>query len=372
MTDQAAFTQAWTDAQQQFWKNWMEMGQTAMKQQGITPNWEEGMALWLKNIEALIPAENRDTFQRFVEQGKHYFQFNEALLKNLQSMSAGNAGPEQWQQFWEQTLAGLRSNMGQFTNLGGFYDPIQQWQKFASSTAPMPGMDWMTGSDWMKNFANMPGMSGMPNMGNMGNMGNWQEQAQKMLGMPGVGYTREWQEDMQKMARLWMEHQQASQEYAEALSKVGSDTVNRLQSKLMSLTGSENPVSTLRELYDLWVDCAEDAYAELVNSDEYSQINARLVNTLMAYKQQARRMIDDTLGMMNMPTRRELDSVHKRLHDVKKQQNAAPDVSGLQAEVAALRQELAELKAANPEPAPRKTTTTRSTTSKKTSTSATK
>lgn len=60
-----------------------------------------------------------------------------------------------------------------------------------------------------------------------------------------------------------------------------------LQDKLIKMVELDQTVETLREFYNLWVDCSDQAHAETVRSEEYSQINARMINSLMRFRQQA-------------------------------------------------------------------------------------
>ncbi|MFO1435427.1 MAG: poly(R)-hydroxyalkanoic acid synthase subunit PhaE [Gammaproteobacteria bacterium] len=44
-----------------------------------------------------------------------------------------------------------------------------------------------------------------------------------------------------------------------------------------------------------------------------------MVNALMRVKGQMRTMVDDVLGALNMPTRREMNTVLKRQHELKRE-----------------------------------------------------
>ena len=355
------FNQAWMESQKQYWEAWGKLARDTMAQAPQAqqaPHLTQGLEFWWNTVAPMVPEQGREVFQRFVEQGKQYLQFNEQFLKNLQNMSQVPTTPEAWQKFWEQSMGSLQDNMGKMP-LGGehmawMWNPVmEQWRKTATQLSRMP----------THNLLNMS-LDGYPNMSIPG-MDEYQKNMDRMLAMPGVGYTREWQEQSQALARLWMAHQQAYRDYNEIFSRVGVNTVKRFQDKIMALSGSENPVSTLRELYDLWVDCAEDAYAEMVNTEEYSQANARLVNTLMAWKREGRQMLDETLSMLGLPSRRELDSVHKRLHQLRKQQHTGGDTA-MKAELEALRAEVEALKQhSGGSPAPARRTATRKTTAAK-------
>ena len=74
----------------------------------------------------------------------------------------------------------------------------------------------------------------------------------------------------------------------------------------------QKAITTVRELYDLWVECSEEVYAKNVLTDEYAEMHGEMVNALMALKHQGAQMMDDLAGALNMPTRQEMDTIHLR------------------------------------------------------------
>ena len=110
--------------------------------------------------------------------------------------------------------------------------------------------------------------------------------------------------------------------------------MERFEQKLKALASDGKSVGTARELYDLWVDCCEDVYGEYVATDEYAELHAELVNTLMQVKRHAGALTDEFLGAMNMPTRREVNTLHRRLHETRREGKT------LAAEIAAIKEQM--------------------------------
>ncbi len=165
--------------------------------------------------------------------------------------------------------------------------------------------------------------------------------AERLLDLPGLGYTRQWQEQWQKLGRLTLDYHQAWEAYAAAFRPLAADALERLQRRLADRAGRGEPVSTLRELYDLWVDASEEAYLELVSTDAYARVHGRITNALMALKSHARTMMDDAAGAAGLPTRAGFDTLQQRHQELRR------EVASLRAgaaDVAALREELAELR----------------------------
>jgi hypothetical protein len=88
-------------------------------------------------------------------------------------------------------------------------------------------------------------------------------------------------------------------------------------------------ITSLREVYDLWVDAGEAAYSEFVLTEEYAAIYGRLVNALMALKHHSQNLVDEAVGAANLPTRRDILTLQCRQQEARRQ-------------IAALRTELGE------------------------------
>ena len=75
----------------------------------------------------------------------------------------------------------------------------------------------------------------------------------------------------------------------------------------------EDELSSLKEVYDYWVNCAEDAYYENVMTDEYSFDFGEMINSQADFKIKLTALIDRFLEMLNIPNRRELNGVIQQL-----------------------------------------------------------
>jgi anti-sigma-K factor RskA len=69
-------------------------------------------------------------------------------------------------------------------------------------------------------------------------------------------------------------------------------------------------------------------------TDEYTELHGRLVNALMRVKQRMSVIVDEYLGAMNMPTRRELRTLQDRV------QEARRETKRLRSELDALKKQL--------------------------------
>jgi class III poly(R)-hydroxyalkanoic acid synthase PhaE subunit len=357
-TDFSDWTALWGDAQQKYWQSWMDLARQAgtPKPDPAPHPWLQGFDQWARLVAGAAPAESRDWVSKLSDVNRGYLQMAENLWKMLSAAPALPQTPEAWRdavtaslkQMQDGFAAGLGAGKDPWAGFATFWGmPMDNWKRVYSACSAMPG-------DMEKAFRSF-------------SAGESPEQAvQRLFSMPTVGYTREWQAEVQRWQQLWMEHGEAVRAYGKVLAAITADSAERLSKKLADLAAEEKTPATLRDFYNLWVDAGEEAYAEAALKPEFTGGQARLVNTLMAVKRHEQKMVDEVLGSLNMPTRRELDTSHRRVHALQRQvwqlQDALDDsgiaalrkeLASLTAEVAALRGE-AEAPALEKRPAPRR------------------
>jgi class III poly(R)-hydroxyalkanoic acid synthase PhaE subunit len=110
--------------------------------------------------------------------------------------------------------------------------------------------------------------------------------------------------------------QRAATRVSELLSAVATDAVDKLLAALAGPEASGPPVTSLRQLHDLWVECAERSYATAVHSEDFAAAQAELLAALVEMRFEQRRQIEEWARAFNLPTRSEIDAIHKRLHEL--------------------------------------------------------
>jgi class III poly(R)-hydroxyalkanoic acid synthase PhaE subunit len=331
MTDSNPFSpESWLDAQRKYWDAWIDMtrqagGATAASQAADNP-WATALEQWWKAVSPMTSGSApllQDFFDKLIGMGKSYFSMAERVAGMPgEGQKAGDAVSD-WLDQMRKAFGAWGASLGtqqdpQMRDFMSFWDmPLDTWQRTVSSFSPFPG-------DVLK-AVHPEGADAMA--------GDMREHLDRFLSMPGVGYSRESQEQYQQLARLMLDYQKAMQDYAIALSKVGVKSTDRFQEKLAEVTASGEPVSSLRAFYDLWVDACEEVYGDFAMTGEYSEMYGEMVNALMAVKHHGSLLVDEMLESMNMPTHREINTLHRRLHEMRR------DYRVLRSEVEQLRDE---------------------------------
>ena len=341
MSDAEQWSQVWLETQRQYWEtlfDWSRQAAGSVMNAADKPEFAGGLDPWWKAVSENLTGEARDSYKRVFDAGRNYFDMGE-MFWNI-AREAQSAG-EDWRRGLEKSLEEFKTALQEHTG-----EASDAWSGFARGWG-LSGDAWR---DFMKSLGQSPvhveDLTGL----NAGEAWN------RMMRMPALGYTREWQEEMQQWALLSADYAKAAQEYASLLHATNGKAVDLLGRRLVDLAQKGESPTTLRGMYDLWVDCGEEAYAELAVNDDYLQAQGNLTNAMMRLKQHERVMLESVLGAMQIPGRRELDTALCRLQETRRELRDLRDLiedagtDHLQAEIAELRAELRALKSIQEHP----------------------
>lgn len=93
-------------------------------------------------------------------------------------------------------------------------------------------------------------------------------------------------------------------------------------------------LTTIRKLYDLWIECAEQAYAATVHTDDFCRTQAELVNVTTSLLLEQRRQVESLAPMLGVVTRSEVDALRR---EMKRMQTEPRPASGRRASKGARR-----------------------------------
>jgi hypothetical protein len=171
------------------------------------------------------------------------------------------------------------------------------------------------------------------------------EDLHKNLNLPAFGPAREHQERSQRLLQALADLQQCMAQYHALLARAGRRAAERLESRLAEHSEPGRQIESLRSLYDLWVDAAEEAFQEVALSPEYRSVYGALVNAQSRVRHESQAQTEVLVREMGLPTRSEVATLGQRLHEVRRTLRTQ---AGLADEVAALRTELDALKRSRP------------------------
>jgi len=295
----------------QYWDTWFDAQRKAMEEQtktfaGIQSQWGDFFKQWQTTACGSTPQQGPAMFRdMFCKAGENFIQMMEQFYQSTGKSQAPADAAKSWmssmQKMMEQTLQ----------SSGMPFDPAQNFQKFMSQFGGA-----FTGgpASWASAFKN-------PFFGDMAS-----HQATSSLfdpfgfyaSIPGIGYTREKQEQANKLYKLFVDYEAKMREYNAEMTKVGLQALHRFNDYLHNPPADAAPLESLKQIYAKWVDVCEEVYAKYAVSDDYTRLYGDTVNALMAFKKQLHAVTDDMADQFNLPTRSEVDSLHQRVQELRR------------------------------------------------------
>ena len=275
----------------QYWGMWGDAARTAtpgaggfgsMGSMGGLQGFRDAMDGWTRNVGAGSSGAN-DVLGHFNRQSQHWY----GQMQQVAAQFAGqNHNARDVAEAWRKLIGGNGSELFQ-SLFDGMQGPgLQQLQQWSDAAAP-----------WLQSM---------------------NKEAATTLGMPTFGFAREHQERLQGLGRAQLDWQQALGAYHALLGKVSQDAFSRFESKLIDREEPGRQVGSVRALFDLWVDAAEEAYAESALSLEYRHAYGTLVNAQMRMRNAIQSIMEQNATSAGLPGRAELDSAHRKIAELER------------------------------------------------------
>jgi class III poly(R)-hydroxyalkanoic acid synthase PhaE subunit len=274
------------EATRQIWSAWGDMMRGAGAPAAVPP-WNDPAAWWAQMGRAARPEPPNPAealLHRFREQAGGWF----GQMQQLASQFAGrNASATEIAAAWKQALGGNAA--GAFTDV------------FA--TMSRPGQQGM--ETWIAQMR--------PILGFVQSMQGGQPDARAWMGLPAFGFAREHQERWQQLALAQVEHQDRSRDFAELMADAAQRAFVKFEEKLAARSEPGKQIESTRALFDLWIDAAEDAYAEIALSERFREAYGALVDAQMRLRAAVQREVEQFGQLLGTPTRTEVDSAHRKI-----------------------------------------------------------
>ncbi len=231
MTDQANsyddWARTWLQSQHQAWQEWL--GGNAAEAPGADPT--AALTAWLGEEGSALGAE---VGARLVAQGQQFLQLAESLGESLAEQAQGGTETD-WQAVFDDTFARVRAalvpdEVGESHPVGALGGLLQEWQKMAAR-----------------------------------------------IGLPATPAA-----DAGPAATTYVT---ALHAYGAQLADIQRDALERLQQELNDQHAAGAAVTSLRALYDLWVDASEAAYAEQATTPAFVSAQSGLAHAFCRLQQ---------------------------------------------------------------------------------------
>lgn len=276
---------------QQYWSALTDAMRSAGGASRPQDPWRAAMDSWSQFAGGGPRNDASDAVERFSTQARQWL----GAMQQVAGQFAGrNAGAGEIASAWKDALGGGNVFAGLFEGLGGRgQSGFDQWY---AQIAPM--MNAFSGN---------------------GLIGGLREESLSWLRMPAFGLNREHQERWQALAEAQLDLQRKNDDYATLMQEAGKDAFERFERKLAERSEPGRQLQSARALFDLWIDAAEEAYAEIALSPRFRRIYGDLVNAQMRVRAGVQREIERIGDLFGLPGRTEVDAAHRRIAELERQ-----------------------------------------------------
>lgn len=268
----------------QYWNAWGDaMRAGPAPTQPNVPGWNEAVAWWsqlAKGVPGVGGGHDgiNDAVERFNSQARSWF----GQMQQVAAQFAGkDAAAADIAAAWKQALGGGGAN------------------PFADMFKGMQGPGQHGIEQWMEQVG--PMLQGM------------QRDGRSWLGLPAFGFAREHQERWQELAQAQLDAQEKSNAYNALMAEAVQQAFKRFEDKLAERSEPGRQLASARALFDLWIDAAEDAYAEIALSPRFREVYGEYVNSQMRVRAAVQREVEQTSALLGVPTRSEVDSAYRKI-----------------------------------------------------------
>ena len=176
---------------------------------------------------------------------------------------------------------------------------FEQWLRLSQSAGT-----WFTAAG-----APPPGAPGSP-----GEAGPWWS-----FGLPPLGPAAAQSGDAQRVLELLATLARLQGQLAAHWSEIAGSAAHSFVARLGTAAAPPATPEQALKLYELWINCAEEAYGARVRREDFSRLQSELANTQAALLLEQRRHSDSMLRAFGLPTRNEVDALHTQLKELRRQ-----------------------------------------------------
>jgi Poly(R)-hydroxyalkanoic acid synthase subunit (PHA_synth_III_E) len=136
---------------------------------------------------------------------------------------------------------------------------------------------------------------------------------------PALGLGREHWLRAQRGIEAWERVGKAQGRLSRMWSDTLRDAAGSFTSRLQPVPAEPLTAEVIDRLYDLWIDCAEEAYARIAHSDPFCDALSEYVNAAGQWRRESAADVEEWAKLLDLPTRSEINTLTLRLREVEAQ-----------------------------------------------------
>ncbi len=146
----------------------------------------------------------------------------------------------------------------------------------------------------------------------------YEKEFRQFLNIPHLGLTRFYQERMSEATDKFNIFQATMAEFISLLFLPVEKSSKVMREQLAEMADQGKLPEKSKDYYRIWIKTLEGHYMTLFKSSEYTEDLCRTLNALSEYAVARRKILEDALRMLPVPTQKDMDDLYKEMYILKK------------------------------------------------------
>ncbi len=151
----------------------------------------------------------------------------------------------------------------------------------------------------------------------------WNLVYEKTLGnltqIPLLGPNREFNQTLMQAFDAWAKLYPTNTDYQLVMAEIQIKSFAELMRELNSLSEKGEEIKDWQQFQQLWSRIADKVFEQAFCSEDNLKVRGRLLNATNHHKLCQQELMEMWLESINMPTRSEIDEVHKTIYELRKE-----------------------------------------------------
>jgi len=140
----------------------------------------------------------------------------------------------------------------------------------------------------------------------------------KTLNIPALGKDREKVELTMQCLEKYSEYMKKNSSFQNKMYATGQSAMQKLVEESAKKFKAGAEIKSYDEFFKLWIDVNENCFGELFSTDEFSKIQAEMLESALDVKKYFNQLIEVPLSDYPIALRSEMDDLYKTIYELKK------------------------------------------------------
>lgn len=297
----------WTETGNQMWKSWFDLMSTVP---GANP------------ISQAQP-ELKEATQRFLDNRELVVRFLKISVDAWRDIFPKiQAGGKDWQEVLKNYTEQMKEQFAVFTSGAKLVqNTTDLWNIYLEETRKFSQL-WLNPSLFsgdMMTKALTGNTSAIVELNNLYWKLLYEDSVGNLMQAPSLGLPREFNRKLLNGFEAWRVLYQATANYEVVLANIQVKSFEALMKELVSLAEKGKQIKDWKEFQQVWSETADQVFSDAFCEEENLKIRGKFLNSLNAYRVQQQELMEISLKMMNLPSRSEVDEIHKTIYELRKE-----------------------------------------------------